>query len=122
VVVHPLLADIDSESVQAAIQRLFDAHIMPGDSAFCDLVGALCKLSLEMVSMQSGVDVGAGTGTAEGALDVEEDYIPSASTSATSLITRTERFSRRRVSGIHIPQMLVRYVHLPSSTTIERTV
>ena len=117
---HPLLADLDSESVQAAIQRLFDASIMLDDPAFRDFVGALCKLSSEMVSMQCGVDVGAGTGTGEGALDVEEDNIPSASTSATSLATpRTERFSRRRVSGIHIPRTLVRYVHLPLSIPIE---
>ena len=62
-----------------------------------------------MVCMQSSVDVGAGAGTGEGVLDVEEDNIPSASTSATSLITpRTERFSRRRVSGIRIPRTLVR--------------
>ena len=111
---HPLLADVDSESVQAAIQRLFDASVMLEDSAFRDFVGALCKLSLEMVSMQSGVDVGGGAGTGEGVLDVEEDNIPSASTSATSLVTpRADRFSRRRVSGIHIPRTLVRYVHLP---------
>ena len=118
---HPLLADVDPESVQAAIQRLFDASIMLEDSAFHDFVGALCRLSLEMVSMQSGVDVGAGAGTGEGNLDVEEDNIPSASTSATSLVTpRTERFSRRRVSGIHIPRTLVRDVQLPLSA-IERT-
>jgi hypothetical protein len=60
--------------------------------------------------MQSGVDAGAGAGTGEGALDVEEDDIPSASTSATSLVTpRTELFSRRRVSGFHIPRTLVRF-------------
>jgi hypothetical protein len=118
---HSLLADVDSESVQAAIQRLFDASVMLEDSAFHDFVGALCKLSLEMVSMQSGVDVGAGSSTGEGGLDAEEDNIPSASTSATSLVTpRSERFSRRRVSGIHIPRTLVRDVHLPLSTLIER--
>jgi hypothetical protein len=44
---HPLLADVDSESVQAAIQRLFDASIMLEDSAFHDFVGVLCKLSSE---------------------------------------------------------------------------
>lgn len=119
---HLLLADVDSESVQAAIQRLFDASVMLEDSAFHDFVGALCKLSLEMVSMQSGVDVGAGSSIGEGGLDAEEDNIPSASTSATSLVTpRSERFSRRRVSGIHIPRTLVRDVHLPLSTLIERT-
>jgi len=57
--------------------------------------------------MQSGVDVGAGAGAGEGVLDVEEDNIPSVSTSATSLVTsRTERFSRGRVSGIHILRTL----------------
>ena len=32
-------------------------------SAFRDFVGALCKLGLEMVSMQNGTDVGTRTGT-----------------------------------------------------------
>jgi hypothetical protein len=50
--------------------------------------------------------------------------ISSASTNATSFVTpRTVRFSRRRVSGIHIPRTLVRcHVHMPLSTSIERTV
>jgi hypothetical protein len=74
----------------------------------------LCKLSSEMVSMQSGTSGGSGAGTGtgttgEGSLDAEDDAIPSASTSATSLVTpRTELVSRRRVSGIHIPRTLVR--------------
>jgi len=102
------------DSVQAAIQRLFDASVILEDSAFHDLIGALCKLSLEMVSMQSGTDVGSGAGAGaagEGTLDAEDDIIPSASTSATSLVTpRTELFSRRRVSGIYIPRTLVRTI------------
>jgi hypothetical protein len=48
---HPLLADVDSESVQVSIQRLFDPSIMLEESAFHDFVGALCKLSSETVSM-----------------------------------------------------------------------
>lgn len=102
--------DLDPDSVQAAIQRLFDASVILEDSAFHDFVGALCKLSLEMVSMQSGTDVGsASAGAGEGSLDVEDDNIPSASTSVTSLATpRSELVSRRRVSGIHIPRTLVR--------------
>ena len=44
---HPLLANVDSESVQAAIRRLFDASIMLEDSVFRDFVGASCKLILE---------------------------------------------------------------------------
>ncbi|KAI0300723.1 hypothetical protein B0F90DRAFT_1722805 [Multifurca ochricompacta] len=106
---HPLLADVDSESVQAAIQRLFDASKMLEDAAFRDFVAALCKLSVEMVSMQSGVGVGVGMGAGEGSLEVtEEDGPPSASASSTSLVTPlSDRFSRRRVSGIHIPRTLV---------------
>ena len=41
---HPLLADVDSKSVQAAIPRLFDASIMLEDCAFRHFVGALRKL------------------------------------------------------------------------------
>ena len=72
---HVLLADVDSESVQVAIhvQRLFDASTMLEDSAFRDFVGTLCKLNSEMVGMQNGVDVGAGAGSREGVLDVEEE-------------------------------------------------
>ncbi len=45
---------------------------------------------------------------------MEEDNSPSASTGTTSLVTPcTEKSSRRRVSGIHILQTLVRDVYLP---------
>ncbi|KAH9018228.1 hypothetical protein EDB83DRAFT_2528502 [Lactarius deliciosus] len=100
---HPLLADIDSECVQAAIQRLFDSSKVLEDDVFHNFIGALCKLSVEMVSMQSGIGV---TATAEGPLEIDDD-VSSASTSTTSLATpRADRFSRRRVSGIHIPRTL----------------
>ncbi|KAH9961981.1 hypothetical protein BC827DRAFT_1383744 [Russula dissimulans] len=89
----------------AAMQRLFDASIMLDHSAFHDFVSALCKLSFEMVSMQSGADVGGGV--TEGSREVEDNDIPSVSTSTTSLVTsRSERFWRRRVGGIHIPRTL----------------
>jgi len=124
---HPLLADLDPDSVQAAIQRLFDASVILEDSVFHDFIGVLCKLSLEMVSMQSGTNVGfgagagVGVGTAgEGTLDTEDDTILSVSTSATSLVTpRTELFSRRRVSGIHIPRTLVRTLRTSHSPSID---
>ena len=51
---HLLLADLDPESVPAAIQRLFNASVVLDDLAFHGFVGAFCKLSLEMISMQSG--------------------------------------------------------------------
>ncbi len=103
---HPLLVDVDSESVQAAVQRLFDSSKVLEDEAFHDFVGALCKLSVEMVSMQSGIGVSA---TAEGLSELDDD-VSNASASSTSLATpRADRFSRRRVSGIHIPRTLVRF-------------
>ncbi|KAI0267184.1 hypothetical protein BGY98DRAFT_1027111 [Russula aff. rugulosa BPL654] len=64
------------------IQQLFDANIMLEDSGSHDFVGALCKLSLEMVSMQSGVDVGAGAGC----FGCGGDNIPCETTGATSLL------------------------------------
>jgi len=92
--VRPLLADLDPESVQAAIQRLFDTSVILEDSAFHNFVSALYEFSLEMVIMQSGTYVGsgAGAGTAvEGTLDAEDDTIPS----ATSFVKlRTELFTR----------------------------
>jgi hypothetical protein len=48
-------------------------------SAFHNFVGALCKLSLEIVSTQSDTDVDTSTGTGttgEGTLDADDDTIP----------------------------------------------
>ncbi|KAI0048499.1 hypothetical protein FA95DRAFT_1517415 [Auriscalpium vulgare] len=99
---HPLLADLDTDSVQLAIQRLFDASKLLEDAAFKDFVDALCRLSAEMVGMQSIVLLDSAS-----ALDVEggEDGEPTGST--TSLASpRTEYVNRRRVSGIHLPRTL----------------
>lgn len=49
-----LLADLDLESVQAAIQRFFDASKVLEDGAFHNFVSALCKLNVEMIRMQGG--------------------------------------------------------------------
>ena len=40
-----------AESIQASIQRLFDAAIIPKDLELHDFFGALYKLGLKMVSM-----------------------------------------------------------------------
>lgn len=99
---HPLLTELDPENVQNAIQRLFDTSKNLEDGAFSHFVNALCKLSSEMVVMQSG-----------------EPSIPESPTSPTqledasslgatlSLSPRTSVAHRRRVSGIHIPRTLV---------------
>lgn len=99
---HPLLTELDPDNVQTTIQRLFDTSKNLEDDAFRHFVNALCKLSSEMVVMQSG-----------------EPGIPETPTSSTqsedtgslgvtlSPSPRTSLAHRRRVSGIHIPRTLV---------------
>jgi hypothetical protein len=81
------LIDIDSESMLTAMQRLFDASKNLEDSAFQDFVTALCKLSSEMVGMQSDGNM----------LMESDDFLSSVPVSP----------HRRRVSGIHLPRTLV---------------
>jgi hypothetical protein len=96
---HPLLADIDPDNVQLAIQRLFEASKNLEDSAFQDFVNALCKLSSEMIGMQS--DATATLGEAESTDEL------AASFSSATLSPRNDLLHRRRVSGIHLPRTLV---------------
>ena len=91
---HALLADVDSDSIQRAIQRLFDSSKNMEDTAFHDFVSALCKLSSEMVGMQS-----------ESHLIVEGDS--SEAVASLSPSGSSEFSHRRRVSGIHLPRTLV---------------
>ncbi|KAH8111570.1 hypothetical protein DFH11DRAFT_1791651 [Phellopilus nigrolimitatus] len=91
---HPLLTDVDSDSVQRSIQRLFDSSKNMEDTAFHDFVSALCRLSAEMVDMQS--DTGLSL------IEVESsESVPALTPSVT-----TESAHRRRVSGIHLPRTL----------------
>ncbi|KZP24026.1 hypothetical protein FIBSPDRAFT_785328 [Athelia psychrophila] len=92
---HPLLSDLDTENVQNAIQRLFDASKNLEDTAFRDFVNALCKLSSEMIGMQS--DTGHGLTIPDA--DSAEDLLNPAGLSPTTA-------HRRRVSGIHLPKTL----------------
>jgi hypothetical protein len=94
---HPLLTDLDPDTLQNAIQRLFDASKNLEDGAFSYFVNALCKLSAEMVEMQS-----AASG-AVSALGVSME--PDSSASHEDLVLSPR--SKRRVSGIHIPRTLV---------------
>ena len=96
---HPLLSDLDTDSVQNAIQRLFDASKNLEDAAFQDFVDALCKLSSEMVGMQSD----AGLGSLSEETESPEDL---ATPAGLSPVTAAHR---RRVSGIHLPRTLVSY-------------
>jgi hypothetical protein len=81
------------------------------------------QVELKIVHMQSGTDIGVGSGTGEGVLDVAEDDIRSSNRTATSLVTsRTGQFNGRTASGIYILRTLVRYVHLPLSTQLREQV
>ncbi|KIK97811.1 hypothetical protein PAXRUDRAFT_824529 [Paxillus rubicundulus Ve08.2h10] len=94
---HPLLADVDPDNVQLAIQRLFETSKNLEDSAFQDFVNALCKLSSEMIGMQSDAS--------EIMVESESDELSNSVTSAT-LSPRNDLLHRRRVSGIHLQRTL----------------
>ncbi|KZT66278.1 hypothetical protein DAEQUDRAFT_470892 [Daedalea quercina L-15889] len=87
---HPLLVDLDPESMQHAIQRLFDASKNLDDGAFRHFVSSLCKLSATMIGMQS-----------EEAMS-ESESLDELVTSP-GLALQAEHH-RRRVSGIHMPK------------------
>ncbi|KAF5376426.1 hypothetical protein D9615_008633 [Tricholomella constricta] len=93
---HPLLSDLEPETLQAAIQRLFDASKNLEDPAYKHFINALCRLSAEMVDMQSG----SGSGT------VRESESHEDLASVVGLSPRSGPAHRRRVSGIHIPRTL----------------
>ncbi|KAF9445437.1 hypothetical protein P691DRAFT_805683 [Macrolepiota fuliginosa MF-IS2] len=93
---HPLLADLDPETIQGGIQRLFDASKNLEDSAFRDFVNALCRLSGEMIGMQ----------TANLSPFESEENLEDPSTLTPTPPPKAEVTRRRRVSGIHIPKTL----------------
>jgi len=98
---HPLLSDLDVETMQAAVQRLFDSSKNLEDSAFRDFVNALCKLSAEMVGMQTTemvpINVSESGEDASGLLTV----------GASSNKSQENVMHRRRVSSIYTPKNVV---------------
>jgi hypothetical protein len=110
---HPLLTDLEPDSMQLAIQRLFDTSKNLEDAAFRDFVNALCKLSAAMVEMLSMNDLGPSVLLSSEFESIPEDSV-SVSASRSSLdstnLTPTPRpafASRRRMSGMHLPRSLV---------------
>lgn len=97
---HPLLTELDPDNVQATIQRLFDTSKNLEDDAFRHFVNALCKLSSEMVVMQSGESSILET-------PVSSTHSEDSLSATLSPSPRTSVAHRRRVSGIHIPRTLV---------------
>lgn len=94
---NPMLSDLDTDALQNAIQRLFDASKNMDDKAFHDFVSSLCKLSAAMVGMQSDSADALSVHT----VDTLDDL------SNAMLSPITECAHRRRVSGIHLPRTLV---------------
>ncbi|KDR71626.1 hypothetical protein GALMADRAFT_254004 [Galerina marginata CBS 339.88] len=92
---HPLLLDLDVETMQHAVQRLFDSSKNLEDSAFKDFVNALCKLSSEMVGMQTAEVV---------PVNVSDSGEDGAGFLAVSNRSQDNIAHRRRVSGIFIPK------------------
>ncbi|KAF4587994.1 hypothetical protein EYR38_009955 [Pleurotus pulmonarius] len=104
---HPLLTELDGERLYAAIQRLFDSTTgAMDDEAFGAFVRALCKLSWEMVGMQSSSsDVHSGLASTS-TLTLPAGAAGNESLESLSLSPNTEASHRRRASGIHIPRTL----------------
>lgn len=97
---HPLLSDLDVETMQLAIQRLFDSSKNLEDSAFRDFVNALCKLSSEMVGMQTSEVIPVNPS------ESSEDTPPFLSVAGRNRSSESV-VHRRRVSGIQIPKNFV---------------
>ena len=95
---HPALVDLDADTIQHAIQRLFDSTKNLEDGSFRDFVAALCKLSAEMVGMQA---VSEQEYQAGGSMEdlVKPKLNPQAASAAYA--------HRRRASGIALPRTMV---------------
>ncbi|KAG8975493.1 hypothetical protein FRC05_005562 [Tulasnella sp. 425] len=100
VVRHPLLTELDPETIQLTINRLYDGTKNLDDEAFKDFVGSLCKLSREMVGMQASKSIELRL--SESMDEVMTPSLPSAlspSAGGLSPMIGTAK-SSRRVSGM----------------------
>ncbi|KAH7341760.1 hypothetical protein B0J17DRAFT_647820 [Rhizoctonia solani] len=91
---HPLFMDLEPETILATIEKIFDASKSLEDSAFGDFIHALCKLSAEMVGMQSETIQ----------IETTDDSKPSSNMIQTA--SSSDHLQRRRASGIHVTRTL----------------
>jgi hypothetical protein len=99
---HPLLSDLDLDTMQMAIQRIFDSSKNLEDNAFKEFVDALCKLSAEMVGTQTSDAMTVAMDPSDGGVEGEDGFLTAALNASQENITQ-----RRRVSGIYIPKTSV---------------
>ena len=95
---HPLPTELDPDSMQNAIQCLFDPSKNLEGDVFRHFVNALCKLSSKAVVMESGDFNIPETQTSEDTGSLSATLSPS---------SRVSVAHRRHMSSIHIPQTLV---------------
>jgi hypothetical protein len=81
-------ADLDTETIQAAVTTLFERSRELNDEAFTIFITALCKLSSEMIGMNPVVD------------------LTKSPTTPTGLLSPGADSGRRRTSGINISQSI----------------
>ncbi|KAJ4490805.1 hypothetical protein J3R30DRAFT_3752338 [Lentinula aciculospora] len=103
---HPLLSDLDPETMLTSIQRLFDASKNLEDGAFKCFTDALCKLSAEMIGMQTGTGDGLGLEVISESGSVEEFSGLGGGVLSPPPPPIADTPHRRRVSGIHLPRTL----------------
>ncbi|KAG9008257.1 hypothetical protein FRB94_013617 [Tulasnella sp. JGI-2019a] len=96
---HPLLTDLDIDTVQSSINRLLDRTRNLDDKAFKDFVAALCRLSREMIGMQAARF--PGLIPTESMDDLES---PVVSSSPSQYLGVANVKAGRRVSGIGMPK------------------
>ncbi|KZT52790.1 hypothetical protein CALCODRAFT_475492 [Calocera cornea HHB12733] len=104
---HPMLMELDKDSVNQAIRRLFEASKSLDNAAFSTYVSSLCKLSADMVEMQTGaIDGPINEDMLSGS---QEDLVASPATTTASLATplspRSEKVMRR-ASGMAMPKIV----------------
>jgi hypothetical protein len=102
---HPLFSDLDAEPLLAAIQKVFDCTKNLEDAAFTHFLKSLCRLSWEMVAIQSDQQEYVIES------DSKED-VPEAVLSVLSP-SKADGTGRRRASGIYIPKHVSAVIFLP---------
>lgn len=106
---HPLLTDLDIETIQSAITRLLDGTRNFDDNAFREFVSAMCRLSREMIYMQAARS--PGMRPSDSMDDLGSPTLASTSMSPSSSLMAPFAGANikagRRVSGMGMPKAAV---------------